>query len=765
MSFSGKRQGSFILDQLLKKRICVLTANSESLQISQLVNQLRRSYPEYQRQNKSQFTEHVESVLAKFPNDHHHHNNSDNDSDTTNSSEENTTNPESEAQDEINDAIAEFMKSETINRDLRVLYGSHQTTPTPNDPTTAQQPLITQNQNPQSKKRTSVLDSEPKRSSWKRQRAPDSTGCLGGPSQPRCVKYSDLGGLKGILQDIKELVEYPLKHPEVYEWLGVDPPRGVLLHGPPGCGKTVLAHAIAYECNVPFFKISAPEIVSGMSGESEAKIRTLFTEASQSVPAIIFIDEIDAIAAKREHAQREMERRIVAQLLTSMDDLLPQKTSKVQGHVVVLGATNRPDVLDPALRRAGRFDREIALGIPTESSRNQMLQVMCSKLRLEGEFDFTCIARKTPGFVGADLEALTKEAAANAVTRIFKKLEQKNEGKLMDSETGTCRFGNGCLSPEELRKLAIVMEDFLEALKKVQPSLGREGFTTKPDITWADVGSLTEIREELSFAICKPILHPEKFEGIGLSLASGVLLFGPPGCGKTLVAKAVANEAGTNFISIKGPELLNKYVGESERAVRQLFTRARAAKPCVLFFDEMDALAPKRGLDNNQVAERLVNQLLTEMDGMDCREGVYLIAATNRPDIIDPALLRPGRLDKILYVALPDATGRVSILKTLSRKSPLAQDVKLEEIAFDLRCVGFSGADLAALVKEASVIALKESLKKGNSKDSGIEITRRHFDDALVAVKPSVSELDVAKYEQMRLSLRSTRSHVDSKLD
>ncbi|GMH42226.1 hypothetical protein BSKO_10145 [Bryopsis sp. KO-2023] len=645
---------------------------------------------------------------------------------------------------------------------------------------------------------------------------------------PKPVRYSDLGGIEDVLQDIKELIEYPLGHPEVYTWLGVEPPRGMLLHGPPGCGKTALANAIANECNVPFFRVSAPEIVSGMSGESEAKIRNLFRDAAASAPSIIFIDEIDSIAQKRENAQREMERRIVAQLLTCMDDLsgaqtvietpnlvgdedgpgqasnpdsqtaqdgagnAPESAEKSDpqtgGHVIILGATNRPDALDPALRRAGRFDREISLGIPNEAARMRILSVMCKKLRLEGNFDFGAVARKTPGFVGADLEALAKEAAAVAITRIFSDLESN---KVVAAEKGDDVGSNGDARPEdmmvdegsgvgagagagatksevepfkeeELSGLAITMADFEAAVPKVQPSVRREGFTTTPDVTWADVGSLEDVREELSFAITQPILTPERFESLGMSFACGVLLFGPPGCGKTLVAKAVANDAGANFMSIKGPELLNKYVGESERAVRQLFSRARAAKPCVLFFDEMDALAPRRGSDN-QAAERVVNQLLTEMDGIDSREGVYLVAATNRPDIIDPALLRPGRLDKMLYVPLPDPAGRVSILEALMKKTPLGEGVSPKEVGLDQRCTGFSGADLAGLVREACIMALKETIRL--EKQGATVVGRDHFEAALATVKPSVSKEDQKLYAKMHATLRRSRAHIQRKDD
>ena len=605
-------------------------------------------------------------------------------------------------------------------------------------------------------------------------------------STPLPVTYADLGGIDDVLADVKELVEYPLTHPEVYAFLGVSPPRGVLLHGPPGCGKTALANAIANECRVPFLRISAPEVVSGMSGESEAKVRGLFREAAQKAPCILFIDEIDAIATKRDGSQRGMEQRIVAQMLTCMDDLNGLACGEGEGegegkgegdvpttsrrHVVVIGATNRPDALDSALRRAGRFDREISMGIPSERSREMILKKMSGKLRLSGDFSFAEVAKRTPGFVGADLAALIKEAAALAVRRIFASIDVEGDGEGRGVvEAGSAR---ALLSHEHMveRNLAITAGDFAAAISKVQPSVRREGFATTPDVTWSDVGSLGDVRDELSFAISRPIANPQLFEAMGLKVSVGVLLFGPPGCGKTLVAKAVANDSGANFISIKGPELLNKYVGESERAVRQVFSRARAAAPCVLFFDELDALAPRRGSDTSSgPAERVVNQLLTEMDGVDGRQGVFLMAATNRPDIIDPALLRPGRLEKILYVPLPAPEGRASILEALTRSTPLGADVDLNEIAGLDQLTGFSGADLASLVREASVMALKERMMHGETEmtdasepvpPGGISVTRRHFMLSVPRVQPSVSRKDQRMYDSLRLKLRSSRGHL-----
>uniref|UniRef100_A0AAQ5X0Y9 Nuclear VCP like n=1 Tax=Amphiprion ocellaris TaxID=80972 RepID=A0AAQ5X0Y9_AMPOC len=545
-----------------------------------------------------------------------------------------------------------------------------------------------------------------------------------------------------------------MRHPEVYQQLGMVPPRGFLLHGPPGCGKTLLAQAVAGELQLPMLKVSAPELVSGVSGESEQKLRELFDLAVSSTPCILFIDEIDAITPKREVASKDMERRIVAQLLTCMDDL---NSLTVTAQVLVIGATNRPDSLDPALRRAGRFDREICLGIPDEGARQRILKTLCRKLNLPEDFDYQKLARLTPGYVGADLMALCREAAMSAVNRILleaRGLPQRQnqssakdslpsavqtEAALTDREQGELWHllhllkNTMTLSEEELAGLSILMSDFQSSLTSVQPSAKREGFATVPDVTWEDVGALQDIREELTMAILAPVRCPEQFRALGLSAPSGVLLAGPPGCGKTLLAKAVANESGLNFISVKGPELLNMYVGESERAVRQVFQRGGNSAPCVIFFDEIDALCPRRSGHESGATVRVVNQLLTEMDGLETRRQVFIMAATNRPDIIDPALLRPGRLDKTLYVGLPPPADRHAILLTITQggnKPRLEEDVSLEEIAFDERCNNFTGADLTALVREASVNALRAFLK----------VSKLNFEEAFGKVRPSVSQ-------------------------
>uniref|UniRef100_A0A8C5CHF5 AAA+ ATPase domain-containing protein n=1 Tax=Gadus morhua TaxID=8049 RepID=A0A8C5CHF5_GADMO len=551
------------------------------------------------------------------------------------------------------------------------------------------------------------------------------------------LKFEDVGGNENTLTEVCKLLIH-MRHPEVYQQLGVVPPRGFLLHGPPGCGKTLLAQAVA-GMELPMLKVSAPELVSGVSGESEQKLRELFEQAVTSAPCILFIDEIDAITPKREVASKDMERRIVAQLLTCMDDL---NSLEVTVQVLVIGATNRPDSLDPALRRAGRFDREICLGIPDEAARLRILKTLCRKLKLPEDFDYKLLARLTPGYVGADLMALCREAAMSAVNRVLLDLHDQatrdattdpepGPGPALGPEPGPSQTelwrlqqllrSAEPLSPDQLAGLSILLSDFQVSLASVQPSSKREGFATVPDVTWEDVGALLDIREELTMAILAPVRSPEQFRALGLSAPAGVLLAGPPGCGKTLLAKAVANESGLNFISVKGPELLNMYVGESERAVRQVFQRGCNSAPCVIFFDEIDALCPRRSGHESGASVRVVNQLLTEMDGLETRKQVFIMAATNRPDIIDPAVLRPGRLDKTLYVGLPPPADRHAILLTITKggtRPTLEKDVNLEEIAHDIRCDCFTGADLSALVREASVNALRAYLTSRPSSTS-----------------------------------------------
>ncbi|NXL91326.1 NVL protein, partial [Alectura lathami] len=587
------------------------------------------------------------------------------------------------------------------------------------------------------------------------------------------VKFEDVGGNDETLKEICKMLIH-VRHPEVYQHLGVVPPRGFLLHGPPGCGKTLLAQAIAGELELPMLKVAATEMVSGVSGESEQKLRELFEQAVSNAPCVLFIDEIDAITPKREVASKDMERRIVAQLLTCMDDL---NNAAATAQVLVIGATNRPDALDPALRRAGRFDREICLGIPDEAAREKILQTLCRKLKLPEAFEFSHLARLTPGYVGADLMALCREAAMCTVNRVLITSEEQQR-KCLQAGGSAAEGSVGVeaevldelqrlldllkkqdpLPEEQLQKLCIEMNDFIVALSSVQPSAKREGFVTIPDVTWADIGALEDVREELTMAILAPVRNPEQFKALGLTTPAGVLLAGPPGCGKTLLAKAVANESGLNFISVKGPELLNMYVGESERAVRQVFQRARNSAPCVIFFDEVDALCPRRSDRESGASVRVVNQLLTEMDGLENRQQVFIMAATNRPDIIDPAILRPGRLDKTLYVGLPPPEDRLAILKTITKngtRPPLAADVNLEEIAYSQQCDCYTGADLSALVREASICALRQemALQNSKSKKGEIKISHKHFEEAFRKVKSSVSKKDQMMYEELRQSL------------
>ncbi|OMO56379.1 hypothetical protein CCACVL1_26601 [Corchorus capsularis] len=533
-------------------------------------------------------------------------------------------------------------------------------------------------------------------------------------------RFKDLGGMGGVLEELKMEVIVPLYHPHLPRWLGVRPMAGILLHGPPGCGKTKLAHAIANETGVPFYQISATEVVSGVSGASEENIRELFSKAYRTAPSIVFIDEIDAIASKRENLQREMERRIVTQLMTCMDEShrLVQPNDKESssegsdskpGYVLVIGATNRPDAVDSALRRPGRFDREIVLGIPDENARHEILSVLTRNLRLEGTFDLFKIARSTPGFVGADLAALANKAGNLAMKRIIDQRKHEFSRESMDEKQADEWWRQPWL-PEEMEKLTITMADFEEAAKMVQPSSRREGFSTIPNVKWEDVGGLDFLRQEFERYIVRRIKFPEDYAG---------------------------------------PELLNKYVGESELAVRTLFTRARTCSPCILFFDEVDALTTGRGKEGGWVVERLLNQLLIELDGADQRRGVYVIGATNRPDVMDRAVLRPGRFGKLLYVSLPSADERGLILNALARKKPIDASVDLNAIAHMKACENLSGADLSALMNEAAMGALEEKLSSAEISEIPWTIKTSHFERALSKIKPSVSDKERQKYENL----------------
>jgi ribosome biogenesis ATPase len=577
---------------------------------------------------------------------------------------------------------------------------------------------------------------------------------------PTDISLENLGGVDDVIEELNELVAMPMLYPDTYLRTGIQPPRGVLLHGPPGCGKTMIANAFAAEIGVSFIPLSAPSLVAGMSGESEKKIRDIFEEAKRMAPCLVFIDEIDVIMGKRESAQREMEKRIVAQMLTCMDEMALEKTGGKP--VIIIAATNRPDSLDPALRRAGRFNKEINLGVPNELAREKILRALTQKLTLPEDFAYRSLAKLTPGFVGADLNDVVSVAGTEAMKRMMAVLKQRT-ATIMDLDTS---FLDATLPPSLLilRSLvahagesspdgdfSITYQDFLTAIPKVQPSAKREGFATIPDTTWSHIGALHEVREQLEMAIVEPIKRPESFARVGITAPTGVLLWGPPGCGKTLLAKAVANESKANFISIKGPELLNKYVGESERAVRQVFERARSSVPCILFFDELDALVPKREDSLSEASSKVVNTLLTELDGLSNRAGIYVIAATNRPDMIDPAMLRPGRLGTSVFVDLPTPDERVEILKALYKKalpaSSQSEVAELEIVARDVRCTGYSGADLGNLHQAAAVAALKREMANGPGAEE-LYIQRGDWEVALGKVRASVK--DAGKYRRLK---------------
>ncbi|KAH8601013.1 P-loop containing nucleoside triphosphate hydrolase protein [Bisporella sp. PMI_857] len=583
-------------------------------------------------------------------------------------------------------------------------------------------------------------------------------------SPPADISLVDLGGVEDVIDELSETVAMPMLYPEAYLRKGVQPPRGVLLHGPPGCGKTMIANAFAAKLGVSYIPVSAPSLVAGMSGESEKKIRDLFDEAKRMAPCLMFIDEIDVIMGKRESAQREMEKRIVAQMLTCMDDMALEKTDGRP--VIIIAATNRPDSLDAALRRAGRFNKEINIGVPNEQAREKILRALTQKLDLADSFDYVKLAKLTPGFVGADLNDVVSVAGTLAMKRMMAVLTKPSIEE-MDIDTAP---SGADISPALSRLHALVAnvsrplpsddfsvtyDDFLTAIPKVQPSAKREGFATIPDTTWAHIGALQKVREQLEMAIVEPIKRPASFARVGITAPTGVLLWGPPGCGKTLLAKAVANESKANFISIKGPELLNKYVGESERAVRQVFERARSSVPCILFFDELDALVPKREDSLSEASSKVVNTLLTELDGLSNRAGIYVVGATNRPDMIDPAMLRPGRLGSSVFVDLPSADGRVEILKALYKKALPQASVEeveiLETVAKDERCKEFSGADLENLRVAAGREALKRDSAAGKIDSEDLKIQMVDWQSALEIVKPSVRDKDAGKYRKLQL--------------
>jgi transitional endoplasmic reticulum ATPase len=535
------------------------------------------------------------------------------------------------------------------------------------------------------------------------------------------VSYEDIGGLTEEIRKVREMIELPLRYPELFERLGVEAPKGVLLHGPPGTGKTLLAKAVASETNANFTSISGPEIMSKFYGESEGRLREIFEQAQQNAPSIIFIDELDSIAPKREEVTGEVEKRVVSQMLALMDGL------QSRGKVVVIGATNRPNALDPALRRPGRFDREIEIGVPNKDGRLQILQIHTRGMPLEKDVDLTQLASVTHGFVGADLEALTKEAALHALRKILPEID-------FEAET---------IPAEILNKIIVNMNDFQESLKEIEPSAMREVLVEVPNVKWTDIGGLAEVKEELQEAIEWPLKYPEIFAYMNTAPPKGVLLYGPPGTGKTMLAKAVANESEANFISIKGPEVLSKWVGESEKAIREVFRKARQAAPTIIFFDELDSITPVRGsgFGSSQVTERVISQILTELDGLEELKDVVVIGATNRIDIVDPALLRPGRFDRLLNVPVPELEARKDILKLHLEKKPLADDVKIDELA--QRTSGYTGADLAALANTTSMLVIKEHITKSKTLEKAkadlkdLRISMKDFEKTLEKMKPS----------------------------
>ena len=541
------------------------------------------------------------------------------------------------------------------------------------------------------------------------------------------ISYEDIGGIKNQVSRLREMIELPLRHTELFKRLGVEAPKGVLLHGPPGTGKTLLAKAVAHETNANFYTIGGPEIMSKYYGESEERLREIFKNAEEKAPAIIFIDEIDSIAPKREEVSGEVERRVVAQLLSLMDGM------SSRGKVVVIGDNNRVNALDPALRRPGRFDREIEIGVPDREGRLEILQIHTRGMPLEKDVDLGVIANMSHGFVGADLQAVAKEAAIRALRRVLPEIDLTTEN----------------IPSDILKKIVVTMDDFLSVIKEIEPSALREVFVEVPNVSWEDIGGLAEVKQELQEAVEWPLKYQGLFEHSDATPPKGILLYGPPGTGKTLMAKAAAHESEANFISIKGPELLSKWVGESEKGVREVFRKARQAAPCIVFFDEIDAIAPARGAlgSDTHVTERVISQLLTELDGLEVLTNVIIIGATNRPDIIDAALLRPGRFDRLLYVPPPSKESRIQIFKIHTSKKPLADDVDIVSLANQTE--GYTGADIAALASAAVMLALREHIakykdpKQADLAKGELNIHMKHFEEAMKKIRPlSKQEID-----------------------
>lgn len=576
------------------------------------------------------------------------------------------------------------------------------------------------------------------------------------------VGYDDIGGCRKQLMQIREMIELPVRHPELFKSVGVKCPKGVLMHGPPGTGKTMIARAIANECGSAFFCLNGPEIVSGRMGETEANLRSIFDEASKKSPSIIFIDEIDSIAPKRDKSNSEGERRMVAQLLTLMDGL------KSRSRVMVLASTNRVDSIDPALRRFGRFDKELLITVPDEEGRLEILKIHTKNMKLHESVNLEKIAHNCHGFVGADLAQLCTEAAMHCIREKMTDIDWENDQ--IDSAV--------------LDSLSVTAEHFNEALGKTDPSALRETHIENPNISWEDIGGLEDVKQELQEIVQYPVEHPELYEQFGSSPPKGVLFYGPPGCGKTLMAKAIASQAGANFISIKGPQLLSMWVGESENNIRSIFDKARAAAPTVIFFDEVDSIAPARGqnVGDSGVSDRCVNQLLTEMDGLNPKKNVFTIFATNNPQMLDRALIRPGRCDKIVYIPLPDLKSRIAILKAALKRTPVAEDVDIELIA--TTCDGYSGADLAGIVQQAVKLAIKDAIalneehKKQMQEDPTYaeemkdkqfnpitHVSRLHFEEAMNGSRRSVNENDIFKYYQFAKSMNQSKGFENFKFE